>query len=112
MNLTLNTYTQWYWKIDLHNLLHFLVLRADLTRNTRSVPMPRRCWRRCRPGYRSPARLSWITGWARSSFSAPMLAVVRRMLAGEHVGQAESGLSRREWVEMMTALELPEVTPP
>lgn len=29
MNLTLNYYTQWYWKIDLHNLLHFLSLRAD-----------------------------------------------------------------------------------
>ena len=29
MNLTLNTYTQWYWKIDLHNLFHFLRLRAD-----------------------------------------------------------------------------------
>ena len=29
MNLTLNTYTQWYWKIDLHNLMHFLSLRAD-----------------------------------------------------------------------------------
>ena len=26
INLTLNTYTQWYWKIDLHNLLHFLYL--------------------------------------------------------------------------------------
>jgi len=29
MNLGLNYYTQWYWKIDLHNLLHFLSLRAD-----------------------------------------------------------------------------------
>lgn len=29
MNLTLNTYTQWYWKVDLHNLLHFLSLRMD-----------------------------------------------------------------------------------
>ena len=29
MNLTLNIYTQWYWKTDLHNLLHFLSLRAD-----------------------------------------------------------------------------------
>src|SRR5690349_11484263 len=27
MNLTLNTYTQWYWKVDLHNLLHFIALR-------------------------------------------------------------------------------------
>ena len=29
MNLSLNYFTQWYWKIDLHNLLHFLSLRAD-----------------------------------------------------------------------------------
>ncbi len=29
MNLSLNFYTQWYWKTDLHNLLHFLSLRAD-----------------------------------------------------------------------------------
>src|SRR5439155_17785738 len=29
MNLNLNFYTQWYWKIDLHNLLHFLSLRPD-----------------------------------------------------------------------------------
>ena len=29
MTLPLNTYTQWYWKIDLHNLMHFLSLRFD-----------------------------------------------------------------------------------
>lgn len=29
MSLSLNYYTQWYWKVDLHNLLHFLSLRAD-----------------------------------------------------------------------------------
>jgi len=29
IGLTLNTYTEWYWKIDLHNLLHFLRLRSD-----------------------------------------------------------------------------------
>lgn len=29
INLPLATYTQWYWKIDLHNLLHFLFLRLD-----------------------------------------------------------------------------------
>jgi len=29
MNLTLNSYTQWYWKTDLHNLMHFLKLRTD-----------------------------------------------------------------------------------
>jgi thymidylate synthase (FAD) len=29
IELPLSTYTQWYWKIDLHNLLHFLTLRID-----------------------------------------------------------------------------------
>lgn len=29
MDLTLNFYTQWYWKIDLHNLFHFIGLRSD-----------------------------------------------------------------------------------
>ena len=29
INLTLNTYTQWYWKTDLLNLMNFLRLRAD-----------------------------------------------------------------------------------
>ena len=29
MVIPLNTYTEWYWKIDLHNLMHFLDLRCD-----------------------------------------------------------------------------------
>ena len=29
INLTLNTYTQWYWKTNLHNLMNFIQLRAD-----------------------------------------------------------------------------------
>ena len=42
MNLSLNFYTQWYWKTDLHNLMHFLACAPIRTRNTRSAPMPRR----------------------------------------------------------------------
>jgi hypothetical protein len=41
MNLTLNAYTQWYWKTDLHNLLHFLRCAPTPTRSTRSASMPR-----------------------------------------------------------------------
>ena len=44
MNLTLDFYTQWYWKTDLHNLLHFLSLRADAACAVRD---PRLCRRRC-----------------------------------------------------------------
>jgi len=107
MNLTLNTYTQWYWKIDLHNLFHFLSLRADLHAQyeirayadamleTVRAWVPLAC----------QAFLDYRLGAA--AFSAPMLAVLRRMLAGEPVEQADSGLSKREWTEFMAALQPP-----
>ena len=89
MNLTLNTYTQWYWKTDLHNLFHFLSLRADahaqyeirvyaeaMLRTVEAwVPVACQAFR--------DYRLGAVT------LSAQMLAVVRRMLAGEAVEQAE-----------------------
>jgi thymidylate synthase (FAD) len=104
MNLTLNTYTQWYWKTDLHNLLNFLSLRADahaqyeirvyaeamLTTAEAWVPQTLTAFR----DYRLNA----------ATFSGPMLSVLRRMLDGEAVAQAGSGLSKREWGEMMAAL--------
>ncbi len=104
MNLTLNTYTQWYWKIDLHNLFHFLALRADahaqyeirayaeamLGITEAWVPAAHHAFRDYRLGA--------------ATLSAPMLAVLRRMLAGERVAQEASGLSKREWAELMATL--------
>jgi thymidylate synthase (FAD) len=104
MNLTLNAYTQWYWKTDLHNLLHFLSLRADahaqyeirvyaeaMLRTVQAwVPL-------CCEAFED-YRMGAVT------FSAQMLAVVRRLLAGEAVEQAASGLSKREWRELMEAI--------
>jgi hypothetical protein len=62
MNLTLNTYTQWYWKIDLHNLLHFL---SAARRRPRPVRDPRLRRRDRRPGEgvgaRTPGRPSTTT---------------------------------------------------
>jgi thymidylate synthase (FAD) len=104
MNLTLNTYTQWYWKTDLHNLLHFLRLRADA-----HAQYEIRVY--------AEAMLETVKAWVplcyaafadyrlgAVSFSAKMLEILRRMLAGEIVEQAGSGLSKREWAEMMGAL--------
>ena len=104
MNLTLNTYTQWYWKCDLHNLLHFLSLRADA-----HAQYEIRAY--------AEAMLATVEAWVPATyaafrdfrlravnFSAAMLAVVRRMLAGEDVAQEGSGLSKREWAEMMGVL--------
>ena len=104
MNLTLNTYTQWYWKADLHNLLGFLALRLDAHAQyeirvyAEAMLSTMRAWVPVAAGAFEEYRLGAFT------FSASMLAVLRRQLAGEAVGQPESGLSRREWDEMQAAL--------
>ena len=104
MNLTLNYYTQWYWKTDLHNLMHFLRLRADphaqyeirvyaeamLDTVKRWVPIAH------------DAFLEYRAGAAH--ISATGLAIIRRMLNGETVTAETSGLSKREWVELMDTL--------
>jgi len=104
MNLTLNTYTQWYWKTDLHNLLHFLSLRADahaqyeIRAYAEAMQETVKAWvPHCFEAFRD-YRLGAAT------LSAQMLAVVRRMLAGEAVAQDASGLSKREWRELMDLL--------
>ena len=107
MNLTLNTYTQWYWKIDLHNLFHFLSLRTEghaqyeIRAYAQAMLETVRAW----VPLAHQAFLDYRLGAA--TLSAPMLAVVRRMLGGETVPQAESGLSKREWAELMRILGAP-----
>jgi thymidylate synthase (FAD) len=104
MNLTLNFYTQWYWKVDLHNLLHFLSLRADP-----HAQYEIRVY--------ADAMLETVKRWTPAAYSAfeqyrmgavtiskAGLGVVQRMLAGEKVEQATSGMSAREWRELMDAL--------
>jgi thymidylate synthase (FAD) len=104
MNLSLNFYTQWYWKTDLHNLLGFLSLRADahaqyeirvyadamIDTLERWVPLVAEAFRQYRIGG--------------AQLSANALAVVKKMLAGENVDQASSGMSKREWSELMQVL--------
>jgi thymidylate synthase (FAD) len=104
MNLSLNFYTQWYWKTDLHNLLNFLSLRADAHAQyeirayaeamigtvERWVPMTAEAFRQYRLGG--------------AHLSERGLAVVRRLLSGETVTQEESGMSKREWSELMAVL--------
>jgi thymidylate synthase (FAD) len=104
MNLTLNFYTQWYWKTDLHNLMHFLRLRGDahaqyeiqayadvmLDSLKRWVPLT------------YAAFLEYRSGAAHLSASG--LAIVKRMLDGENVTQETSGMSKREWTELMQML--------
>ena len=104
MNLTLNAYTQWYWKTDLHNLFHFLSLRADAHAQyeirvyAEAMMASAEAWVPMATGAFKDYRLGAVT------FSAQMLGILRRMLAGEPVDQAGSGLSKREWRELMETL--------
>lgn len=106
MALSLNFYTEWYWKCNLHNLFHFLSLRADphaqyeirayaevmLDIVRRWVPLSCAAF--------EEYRLNALT------LSKSMRAVLARMLAGEVVTQATSGMSSREWEEFKTGISL------
>jgi len=104
MNLTLNAYTQWYWKTDLHNLFHFLSLRADAHAQyeirvfAEAMMDTVRAWVPLSAEAFADYRLGAVT------LSAQMVAAVSRMLAGEAVTQEGSGLSKREWREMLESL--------
>jgi thymidylate synthase (FAD) len=104
MNLTLNVYTQWYWKTDLHNLLNFLSLRADPHAQYEirayaeaMIDTLRRWLPLCHDAFEQ-YRLGAVT------LSAKAVAAVRRMLDGEAVTAEAVGLSKREWTELMAAL--------
>ena len=104
MNLTLNYYTQWYWKTDLHNLLHFCALRADAHAQYEirvyAEAMLDTVRRWCPAAYEAFAQ--HVLGGTR--LSAGAMAVVRALIDGKPVDRETSGLSKREWSEVMAAL--------
>ena len=106
MNLTLNTYTQWYWKTDLLNLMNFLRLRAD-----HHAQYEIRTY--------ADAMLDTLKRWVPITYDAFMdyrvggtevsdkgKKVIQRLIKGDKVSMEESGLSKREWNELMEAFDL------
>ena len=106
MNLTLNTYTQWYWKTDLLNLMNFLRLRVDhhaqfeirayadimLDSLKKWVPITYEAFMDYRVG-----------GY---EVSAKGKKVLNKLIIGEKISIEESKLSKREWNELMNSFEL------
>ena len=106
MNLTLNTYTQWYWKTDLLNLMNFLRLRAD-----HHAQYEIRAY--------ADAMLDTLKKWVPITFEAFMdyrvggvevsskgKLVLNRIIKGEKITIEDSGLSKREWNELMISFDL------
>ena len=106
MNLTLNTYTQWYWKTDLLNLMNFLRLRADhhaqyeirayadimLDTLKRWVPITYEAFMDYRVGG--------------TEVSSKGKAVIKKLINGDNISIDETDLSKREWNELMIAFNL------
>ncbi len=99
MNLPANIYTQWYWKVDLHNLFHFLRLRADP-----HAQYEIRVY--------AEAICRVVADWVPLAFAAfedyrmggttlssKAIDCLKRMLKGEVVTQETSGMSKGEWRE-------------
>jgi len=110
MNLTLNTYTQWYWKTDLLNLMNFLRLRAD-----HHAQYEIRTY--------ADAMLNTVKKWVPITYEAFMdyrvggievsskgKRVIQKLMKGEKVTLEQSDLSKREWNELMEAFNLSEKT--
>lgn len=106
MNLTLNFYTEWYWKINLHNLFHFLSLRADP-----HAQYEIRVY--------AEAMLEIVKKWVpfayeafmeyrvnSASFSGNGVKAIKALLKGEEVNAENSGMSKREWLEFVNTLEI------
>ena len=108
MNLTLNTYTQWYWKTDLLNLLNFLSLRADdhsqyeirayadvmIDSLKRWVPITYEAFMDYRIGG--------------MELSSKGKSVISKMIKGENCDFENSKLSKREWNELMESFGFKE----
>ena len=106
MNLTLNTYTQWYWKIDLNNLLHFLALRADAHAQyeirvyadimmdivKKWVPIAADAFEDYRIGG--------------TEVSAKEINLLKKLLKGEKASFEDEGISKREWSELQKKFDL------
>ncbi len=99
MNLTLNYYTQWYWKIDLSNLLHFLRLRADAHAQYEIREY-------------SNLMLDIVVKWVPYTYEAFInykkeavvlskmaVTALKDMIQGKKVTQESTGMSNREWGE-------------
>ena len=106
MNLTLNTYTQWYWKTDLLNLMNFLRLRAD-----HHAQFEIRAY--------ADVMLDTVKKWVPITHDAFMdyrvggtevsskgKKIIQKLIGGEKIDAEKSGLSKREWNELMTAFDL------
>ncbi len=108
MNLTMNYYTEWYWKVDLHNLMHFLSLRADPHAQYEIQEY-------------ANTMLELVKKWVPLSYDAfmkyrknamhlsePATKLVKKLISGQKIDPDNKGMGGREWREFLDQLDLKE----
>ena len=106
INLSLSTYTQWYWKANLHNLLHFVQLRANSSAQyeirvyAETILKILKAW--------VPYTYEAFVEFRLSAFtlSRSAISVISKLLSGEKVKREESNLSAREWREIENVFKI------
>lgn len=106
MNLPVSYYTQMYWKINLHNLMHFLSLRADAHAQYEIQAY-------------ANVMLDIMKRWVPFAYEAMMayrvngahisekgLKAIKMMIQGDEVDPETLGMGAREWDEILTSLDL------
>lgn len=101
-NLPVSVYTEFYWKINLHNLLHFVALRADSHSQYEIMK------------YAEIILDQIIKKWVPITYDAFMnhnfngkkmsakeIIMIQQMIKGAKTSQEESGLSKRDWSALM-----------
>ncbi len=104
IGLGVNFYTQWYWKIDLHNFMHFISLRADEHAQFEIRQYASKMLELLETWMPTTYRAFLDYRLNSATFSAPALKVLRRLIAGEKVSRSTSGLAEREWSELQAKL--------
>ncbi|PPR35393.1 MAG: Thymidylate synthase ThyX [Alphaproteobacteria bacterium MarineAlpha6_Bin4] len=101
INLTLNTYTQWYWKIDLHNLLHFLYLREDTHAQYEIQAYAEIILNKIVKRW-VPHTYNAFKEFQLESFNLSRTAteIIKQRLKGKKISYEKSGLNKREWNEL------------
>lgn len=108
MNLPVSIYTQWYWKTDLHNLFHFLGLRAEAHAQKEIRDYANVILDVCRKWVPLATEAFEEHALGGTHLSKTGLDVVRRMLSGEKVTRENSGLLKGEWNELKAVLGIKE----
>ena len=105
VNLTLNYYTEWYWKIDLHNLLHFLKLRSEVNAQYEIRVYAKTMLEIVKKWVPLTYAAFMEYSLESQNFSKSALDVVKKLIAGEEVVREDTSIGKREWKELMAILK-------